>query len=389
MPPAHLPDLRDQFVRLFGRACTAVARAPGRVNLIGEHTDYNDGFVLPMALEQDTWVAAAARCDGIVRARSTAVVDEQAWPIDGWSRDRCPAWTAYVAGVAALLRARGAPLAGCDLLIDSRVPVGGGLSSSAALEVAAAKALAAMSDFPIEGVALADLARSAEHDFARVPCGIMDQFACTLARRGCALLIDCRSRTVEHIRLDLGSHAVLIVDSGVKHSLGASAYAQRQRECHDAVEHFRRLNPEVRALRDVTTKDVQAAAVDLPPRIAARARHVVSENDRTLAAARAMQSGDLQEFGRLMRESHESLRADYEVSCVELDLLVEIVSSVPGVLGARMTGGGFGGCIVALVHADAAAQVESAVRTRYDSAGHGPARLIRSGPGDGATVEPC
>ena len=388
MPPSarHQP-IRDEFARRFGRPAGAVARAPGRVNLIGEHTDYNDGYVLPMALEQCTWVAAARRDDGPIRAIALELGSEQSWPIDGWDRTRQADWTAYVAGVAVLLRQRGAALRGCDLLIASDVPVGGGLSSSAALEVSTALALAALAGTELPAVELADLCRAAEHQFAGVPCGIMDQYVSALARADCAFLLDCRTRSWEHIPLRLDGHIVLIVNSGVRHKLAAGEYALRQRQCHAAVEFFHELDPGVRALRDVTVEDVARYAERMEPRIAARARHVTTENRRTLAAADALRRGDLPELGRHMYASHASLRDDYEVSCRELDRLVEIVGGVSGVLAARMTGGGFGGCIVAIASAACVPQVEAAVHEKYDALGDGPARFIVSRPGSGATVE--
>jgi len=365
-----------------------VARAPGRVNLIGEHTDYNDGFVLPMALEHCTRVAAATRDDGLLHVIAHDIGRERSWPSEHWNADEQPHWTSYIAGVASLLRQRGAVLTGCDLLVTSDVPLGGGLSSSAALEVAAALALANLAEFQITPVELADLCRAAEHEFAGVPCGIMDQYVSALAQAGCAFLLDCRSHAWEHIPLPLDGHVVLVVNSGVRHKLATGEYAVRQRQCHQAVEFFRRPDPTVRALRDVSVETVLSSAEKMEPKAAARARHVTSENQRTLAAADALRRGDLAELGRLMLESHRSLRDDYEVSCQELDLLVEVVAAVPGVLGARMTGGGFGGCAVAIADNDSVPQVRAAVSEEYDSTGHGPARVLLSRPGPGATIEP-
>jgi len=388
MPSApRTPSVREQFERVFGHPCAVVARAPGRVNLIGEHTDYNDGFVFPMALEQCTWVAAAPRSDGRVRSVAADLPDDRTWPVAEWARESLPHWTAYVAGVAALLRARAPHFAGADLLITSTVPVGSGLSSSAALEVATAAALAALGDLALPPTALADLARRAEHEYAGVPCGIMDQYISVLGRPGAALLLDCRGRTWEHVPLALPGHTFVIVNSGVRHKLASGEYAARQQQCQTAVAHFRRLRPEVRALRDVTPGEVAAEVARLDATVAARARHVVTENERTLAAAGALRRGDLAEFGRLMRASHVSLRDDYQVSCRELDLLVEIIGAVSGVRGVRMTGGGFGGCVVALAETDCVPRIEAALREQYDAAGNGPAQLILSRPGAGAAVE--
>jgi galactokinase len=357
------------------------------VNLIGEHTDYNDGFVLPMALEQNTWVAGSLRTDGRLRAISLDLGGDQTWLLDGWDAAQFPKWTSYVAGVAALLRRRGVPLTGADLLIRSEVPAGGGLSSSAALEVSTALALAAIAGATLTPVEVADLCRAAEHEFAGVPCGIMDQYVCVLARADCALLLDCRQRTWEHIPLPLADHVVLIVNSGVRHELAAGEYALRQQQCRQAVEFFRRFDLAIQALRDVEPESVHRHAAQMDPRVAARARHVTTENGRARAAAEALRRGDLPELGRLMSASHVSLRDDYQVSCRELDRLVDILNGVPGVLGARLTGGGFGGCIVAIARQSSVSAVEAAVRQQYDAAGDGPASVLLTRPGHGASLE--
>lgn len=385
--PPHAPELRELFARQFGRACAAVARAPGRVNLIGEHTDYNEGFVLPMALEHSTWVAADRRPDGRVRAVSLQLGADETWPLDHWRSDRQPAWTAYVGGVAALLRRHGARLAGADLLVHSDVPVGGGLSSSAALEVAAALALTALAGIALPPTDLADLCRAAEHEFAGVPCGIMDQYVSVLAQGGRALLLDCRARAWEHIPLRLDDHEVLVVNSGVRHALATGEYARRQADCQRAVAHFRQRRPQVRALRDIEPAELPVLSAGLDPQPAARARHVVTENRRTLDAAAALRGGDLAAVGRLLNESHRSLRDDYEVSCRELDALVAIAQGVPGVLGARMTGGGFGGCIVAIAHQTSVPTLQAAIGAKYDEAGYGKAAMIVARPGAGAASQ--
>ena len=382
-----LRSLAEAFTDRFGRPCAAIASAPGRVNLIGEHTDYNDGFVLPMALEQRTQVAVAPRDDQQIRAAAIDLNEECTWPLTDWNAESYPHWTSYIAGIAALLRRRGAHLAGADILIRSAVPVGSGLSSSAALGVATAKALIQLSGEAIGTTEVADLCRAAEHEFAGVPCGIMDPFISLLGQADTALLLDCRSRTWQHIPLRLDGHTVVIVNSGVRHELAAGEYALRQKQCAAAVAYFQRLNPSVRALRDVDVALVRAHALQLDPLAAARALHVTTENARTFQAAEALRRGDLATLGRLMAESHRSLRDDYEVSCRELNQLVNIVSRVAGVVGARMTGAGFGGCIVAIARSDALPLIEAAVRAQYDAAGFGPARVWTSRPGPGAAVD--
>jgi galactokinase len=381
------PTISEAFSAHFGHTCEAVARAPGRVNLIGEHTDYNDGYVLPIALEFCTWAGCARRQDGLAHVVSLDLSDEQAWPLDDWNAEDRPHWTSYIAGVADLLRRRGASLAGFDLLIRSQVPVGGGLSSSAALEIATALALASISGVSLAPTELADLCRAAEHAFAGVPCGIMDQYVSALGRADTAFLLDCRSRTHEHIPFRLNGHVVMIVDSGVRHELAAGEYTQRQTECRQAVEYFRSHRPQVRALRDVSVETVREHAARMEPRAAARSRHVTSEIQRTLAAAQALRDGNLPELGRLMSASHRSLRDDYEVSCHELDRLVEILGGVDGVLGARLTGGGFGGCVVTIARQESVAPIEDALRACYDPTVETPARWMLTRPGPGAALE--
>lgn len=383
-----LPEqVEAAFAARFGRAAERVTYAPGRVNLIGEHTDYNDGFVLPMATGQRTWVAVGRGSSSryVCCACSDNLDERCTWSPGAWDRTTAPPWMRYVAGVAELLRRRGLPLETFDLLITSELPLGGGLSSSAALTVATALGLAALCGTDVPPREIAALCRAAEHEYAGVPCGFMDQYAVLFSRAGHALLLDCRSLTFEHVPLALGDHVFVTVDSGRRHELAGGEYARRREQCGQAVEVFARRDPAVRALRDVDEAALKTCAVELPPVVAARARHVVSENRRTLAAAEALRAGDLAAFGRFMCASHASLRDDYEVSCPELDRLVDIACEVPGVLGARMTGGGFGGCIVVLVRRGAVEDLRAAVAARYDaSTASRGLRVVE--PGDGAAV---
>jgi galactokinase len=388
-------ELRAAFAARFGHPCRVVARAPGRVNLIGEHTDYNDGFVLPIATPHATWVAVAAPADRergpaqrqpTVRACSATLDDLQVWEARNWSKAGLPHWTSYIAGVAELLRQRGVPIGGFDLLVDSDLPLGAGLSSSAALSVATGLALATLAGTPLSGQDMAPVCRAAEHQFARVPCGVMDQYASLFCRQEHALLLDCRDLQFRQVPLRLAEHTFLVVNSGVRHELASSEYARRQEQCSAAVAHFRRIDPGVRALRDVSEAQVAAEASRMAEVVAARARHVTSENRRTVAAAEALEREDLVRFGRLMYESHLSLQLDYEVSCAELDLLVEILAGVPGVLGARMTGGGFGGSMVALARIDAVDRIRHELRQRYDAPGRQAATILVR-PSAGASIE--
>jgi len=360
----------------YGRA-PRLFRAPGRVNLIGEHTDYNGGFVLPLAIERETVVAAAARGDRRVRAYSLGREEEAEFDLDRPGPTRRGLWLDYVEGVARALEGRGVELSGADLLIASDVPAGAGLSSSAALEISAGLALARVSGREVDGVTLALAGQQAEHTYVGTMCGIMDQFVASLGRAGHALLIDCRSLEAEAVPLDTAEVAIVVCDTGVKHELSSSEYNARREECARGVELLKESLPGVFELRDVSAEELARHARLLPEPINRRCRHVVTENERTLLAAGALRRGDLGETGRLMNESHESLRDDYEVSCRELDLLVETARSLPAVLGSRMTGGGFGGSTVSLVRRDALAEFEQTVSARYErETGAAPSILV-------------
>jgi galactokinase len=329
---------------------TVAFRAPGRVNLIGEHTDYNDGFVLPMAIDLECTVRASPRPDGLVSGRSLDVPGEFELPADG-SRD--PAlvrnWGRHAASLVRVLAARGRPAVGIEAVVSSTVPVGAGLSSSSALEVGLAVALCDAAGFELPPLELARACRESEILATGVPGGIMDQVASICGRAGCALLIDCRSLDVEPIELpeDL---AVVVVHSGVSRSLGRTPYAERRAECERVAAELG-----VRALRDATLDRVAGEP---------RARHVVSENGRVLEAVEALRAGDGEGLGELMRASHASLRDDYEVSTPELDALVESLEA-SGALGARLTGAGFGGCVVALAQRGRAEDVAARAAERY------------------------
>ncbi|HEV2912452.1 MAG TPA: galactokinase [Pyrinomonadaceae bacterium] len=360
-----LEQLRTVFAGQYGCEPRFFG-APGRVNLIGEHTDYNDGFVLPMAIDRETVVAARRREDRLICVYSLNLDETGEFDLDEPGRARRGIWLDYVEGVARVLEARGALLSGADLAVLSDVPSGAGLSSSAALELSTGLALIALSGAEVERVALALAGQEAEHTFVGTMCGIMDQLVAALGKRGAALLIDCRSLEVEAIPMNLGDVAVAVCDSRVKHELSSSEYNKRRAECERGVELLREHLPGIKALRDVSPEDFERNEARLPEPIRRRCRHVVTENARTLMAAAALRSGRLEEMGQLMARSHLSLRDDYEVSCVELDALVEIASGVEGVLGARMTGGGFGGCTVNLVRRDALEEFRDVVSREYN-----------------------
>ncbi|HET9594785.1 MAG TPA: galactokinase [Anaeromyxobacteraceae bacterium] len=343
--------MREVLDRVFGPGGRAVvARAPGRVNLVGEHTDYNDGFVLPMAIGLGIEVAARLRPDREVRLHAADLGQTDAFSLDApLAPSREHGWASYPRGVLWALQGAGVELAGMELAFGGDLPQGAGLSSSAALETATALAAQALLGFEMERPRLALLCQRAENEFVGMKCGIMDQFVCGMGRAGHALFLDCRSLAFEHVPLALGEHVVAICHSGVKHALVASEYNRRRAECGAGVEALRARFPEVRALRDATPEQLAACAGAMSPEVARRCRHVVTEDGRVLASVEALRRGDLPRFGALMNASHDSLRDDYEVSCREVDLLVDLARAVAGVLGARITGGGFGGCTVNLL----------------------------------------
>jgi galactokinase len=381
------------FREAFGRE-PRLFRAPGRVNLIGEHTDYNDGFVLPMALDRETVAAALSRPDRKLRARSIDPVSRAPGGETGEIDLDAPAarrgtWLDYVEGTARVLEERFGAVPGADLLVMGDVPVGAGLSSSAALEMAIATALASLAGWTPDRRALALAGQAAEHRFVGTRCGIMDQLVSMLGEAGHALLIDCRTLDTRAIPLHPDRASVLVFDSGVRHQHSSGEYNLRRAQCEEAVSRLAAALPKVRALRDVTPDELERHAAVLPEPLLARARHVVTEIDRTVLAASALSRGDLAGFGGLMFESHRSLRDDFEVSVPELDALVQAAASAPGVFGARMTGGGFGGCVVTLVESGqegaAGAAIAKAFATRF---GRAPAWFVThasNGAGEVAT----
>lgn len=374
-----------EFAQAFeGHAPTVLARAPGRVNLIGEHTDYNEGYVLPIAMDRAIFVAARPRNDGRLRAQSTLLNETVMWPLEELGGPGEPAWANYVKGTAAMLMRHGVELCGADLLIVSELPIGGGVSSSAALEVGTAKALLALTNAFVDPVQLALLCRQAEHEFANSPCGIMDQFASLLTHEGAALLLDCRSQQFDHLPFAPEGAAIVVMDTQVKHSIGGSEYPVRQKQCLAGVEFFRQKDTSVRALRDVNEVMLARHVGQMDPTVAARCRHVVTENARVVHASEALRAGAFHEFGQLMTDSHRSLRDDYKVSCAELDALVELACGIGGVYGARMTGGGFGGCAIALVEDHAIDALTRAIKSRYDRQFDKPALVYTTRAAAGA-----
>ena len=347
MNKENAASLAQRFKDRFGETAR-LYQAPGRVNLIGEHTDYNDGFVMPAAIDFYTRVAIAPRTDRILAVYSREFAETVEFDLDRLPETRSGHWSDYVAGVAKKLKASGRRLAGVNLLIEGDVPQGAGLSSSASVEVAAGYALLKASNAAFEPDELALLCQKAENEFVGARCGIMDQFVSVHGKSGCALLLDCRSLESCPLRLPEDVR-IVICNTMVRHSVASGEYNQRRAECEEGARILSRHLPDIRALRDVTVLDLASYENNLPTVVARRCRHVVSENARVLKAADALELNDVKAFGRLMQESHKSLRDDFEVSCPELDLMVDLAQATEGVYGARMTGGGFGGCTVNLV----------------------------------------
>lgn len=363
-------DLERTFTELFGAAPEHVVRAPGRVNLIGEHTDYNDGFVFPAAIDREVLIATTPRRDRQVRAYALNFNQSSTFSLDDIrpateSRER---WSNYLRGIAFLFAQEGLPMHGMNCVILGNVPLGSGLSSSAAMLVAGGLAFAVTAGVEIEPVDLALLAQRAEREFVGVNVGIMDQFISAMGQKDHALLIDTRSLRYEAVPLPGPGVSIVIADTNKKRGLVDSEYNTRRAECEEAVRLLQRFLPDIKALRDVSVEAFEKYASELPEVIRKRARHVVTEDARTLAGVAALKAGNVARFGQLMYASHESLRDDYEVSCKELDVLVEAARAVEGVYGSRMTGAGFGGCTVSLVQDSAVEAFQREVPPRYRQA---------------------
>lgn len=361
-------DVIQTFMEHIGATPTLLVRSPGRVNLIGDHTDYNEGWAFPAALNLTTQIAARPRVDGVlhtVALRMPETTDSAS--LNNLSPHGGPPWARYVRGVVALLQEAGYPLVGADLVITGDLPLGSGLSSSAALEMGVAVALLTLiggDSEQNEQKALARLGQRVENEIIGLQSGIMDQLAILYGLPNYALLLDCRTLDTTPVPIP-PEVRILVIDSAVPRTLAGSGYNQRRSECTAALEKLRILQPDLRALRDVTPALLAQAIRLLSPVEVRRVRHVISENQRVLDSVAALQQGDAITFGQLMVASHHSLRHDYEVSIAPIDQLVDLALETPGVLGARITGGGFGGCVVALVETPHAEEAAASITTRY------------------------
>jgi galactokinase len=374
-----------EFQKHYGRAPRWIVAAPGRVNVIGEHTDYNDGFVLPMAIERYAIMAAdAAPAPGKISIYDTNFKETAQIDIFAPVTNGSPKWSNYIRGVLAGFQNRGVTIPALDVAFLSTVPLGGGLSSSAALEVCTATLIEAATGKNIDPIEKALLAQKAEHDFAGVPCGIMDQFISALGREGHLLLLDCRTRKTELVPMSDPSVALLVINTNVKHELSGGEYAERRAQCEEAAR-----NLGVKSLRDVTAEQLEQGKGKLSELVYRRARHVIGEIERTTHAADGVRNSNWPTVGVLMYASHAALRDDYEVSCKELDVVVEIAEEIGlkgGVYGCRMTGGGFGGCAVALVKTDSVEAITKKIATDYKAKTGIDATIFSSHPAAGATI---
>jgi len=376
-----------------------LAWAPGRVNLIGEHTDYNDGWVLPVAVDRVAVLAGRKRSDGVVQLFSTHHQEAASFTLDDLTPDNAarrgadlPGWARYLLGVAAELLGAGCALTGAGAAIAGDVPLGAGMSSSAALEVCAATFFLALAGLEIEPLRVARLCQHAEHHAVGVRVGILDQAASCLGRAGQAILLDCRSLAYEYIPFNLPDAALVVCDTGVRRELAASAYNERRQQCEEAAALLARalaaegVGSPVTALRDVSPEAFARHAEKLPEPLRRRARHVISENASVQQAAEALRAGDAARFGQLLYESHASLRDDYEVSSAELDAVVEIARQTPGVWGARLTGAGFGGCALVLAKREAVEPLGAALAREYPARAGRQATVYACAVGDGPGV---
>jgi len=357
------------FRKSFGIEPEVMVRAPGRVNLIGEHTDYNEGFVLPVGIDRDIVYLGSARKDRKVVLYSLNFNQREEFSLD-FIPPRSGKWSDYPRGVLKIFsdwilsaEDRVLPFKGMNLLIEGNVPIAAGLSSSAAMEVGMAATLQKLNNLDIPSLELIKLARKAENEFVGVSCGIMDQFISCLSRKGYCLFLDCRSLEYEYIPLNLGDVKIAICNTKVKRELANTFYNKRRSECTEGLKVLQKYLPQIKSLRDVELEVFRSYEDLLPEDIRKRLRHVITENQRVLDSLKALKENNLQEFGRLLYASHESLKNLYEVSCEELDIMVNIAREIDGVTGSRMTGAGFGGCTIALVRESA---VEKFIDTVYE-----------------------
>ena len=375
----------QQFKKHFGSEPEVVVTAPGRVNLIGEHTDYNDGFVLPMAIERAIVVTASKRNDDKLALYSVDFQSSVEVSLSKLERTNDNRWSNYLKGVAYVFLQNKFRISGANICIHGNVPIAAGLSSSAALEVASAVTFQSLFNLQISSLDLIKLAQQAETDFVGVQCGIMDQFISLMGQKNNALFLDCRTLSYQFVPFPVGVK-IIVFNTGVKRELASSAYNQRKSECEEAVRELSQYKSNINSLRNISLDEFKTYQEKLSPIISQRAMHVITENERVQKSVEAMKRNDLKELGKLMIESHMSLRDNYEVSCKELDSFVDIAIESEGVYGARMTGAGFGGCGICLVDEQSVDSVVEQIKNEYPKLVAGSPSMYVSSPEDGAKV---
>lgn len=357
-------QIRFSFKNLFETE-PLISFAPGRINLIGEHTDYQEGFVFPTAIQFGIWVAAQKNSLSYCRLYSMDFDEEFTFDWKAFSPKKGH-WSTYIMGFLAQLHQAGYKFQGFDMVIGGNIPLGAGLSSSAALSVSIGTALSSLFKLNLSKLAIARYAQNSEHQFAGVLCGIMDPYASAFGKAHTALLLDCRSNQHQEINLDLGEYSILLVNSNVKHSLADSAYNQRRKACEESVEMLKPHYPDIKTLRDLKISQLEELEKILPENLFPKAKHVISECERVLESSIALKENNLEALGELLKKSHQSLSQDFEVSCTQLDFLAEKAWSFPGVLGARMIGGGFGGCTLNLIKKEKIESFEVEISNSYE-----------------------
>lgn len=363
-----------------------VATAPGRINIIGEHTDYNEGYVLPAAIDKNSIVAVSKRADKKIHLYSVLFTQAHETSVDGLKPEREHSWANYILGVVDQLIKRHYKIGGFDLVVDGDVPLGAGLSSSASVECATVVALDALFGLGISREQMTDIAQKAEHTFAGVNCGIMDQFASVFGKEGHAVRLDCRDLSYKYFPLNLGDYTLLLLDTNVKHSLATSAYNERRAACEKAVSLIEQKYANIDSLRETSLDILEEVVKDVDQNVYSKARYVVEEIHRVELASTALEKGNLEMLGELMYQTHEGLSKRYQVSCDELDYLVEETKAYPEVLGARMMGGGFGGCTINLVKHDFVDWLTTHLQIEYKSKFNLPLTPIEVIPSEGARV---
>jgi galactokinase len=383
-----IEDTIERYRQLYGQPPEVVVTAPARVNLIGEHTDYNDGFVLPVAIDRNIVIAAGARNDMLMKLHSVDLLSSADFSVDSIHYHDEHSWMNYTAGVAYFFQKRKYPLAGANLCIRGNIPIGAGLSSSAAISVASVLALSALNKIRISHIDTISIAQQAETEFVGVQCGIMDQFVSVMGKKNHALFLDCQSLKYEHVPFPSNAR-LIICDTGSRRELANSAYNRRRAECEDAVRQLAKLFPQLKSLRGLTIDQFRSVESALSPIARQRTLHVVTENDRVLRSVEALKKSDLAEFGRLMKESHYSLKHNYEVSSKELDAFVDIAVEAEGVFGARMTGAGFGGSAICIVKNECVDDLVYRLRTEFPKHAGRSLTIYISSIEDGAiTLDP-